>query len=135
VFNVVAANKHKLSLPVEAERVDQPEPRLAGPTTGNAESMCEGQTVDDREHDQGGDAASRQEPDLKDPIVRERKFIQPLHAQSKTSAAERARNTPLFIFASRTGAREARSSAASDRIRRAAGPAPNPIDARPCHIS
>jgi hypothetical protein len=57
--------------------------------------MSEGQPVEDREHDKGGNAASRKESDLKDPIVRERKLIQPLHAQSKTSAARRL-NEALF---------------------------------------
>jgi hypothetical protein len=57
--------------------------------------MSESQPVEDREDDKGGNAASRKESDLKDPIVRERKLIQPLHAQSKTSAAKRI-NEPLF---------------------------------------
>jgi hypothetical protein len=57
--------------------------------------MSESQPVEDREHDKGGNAASRKESDLKDPIVRERKLIQPLHAQSKTSAAKRV-SGPLF---------------------------------------
>jgi hypothetical protein len=62
--------------------------------------MSERQTVKNREHDEGGDAASREESDLEDPTVRERKLIQPLHAQSNTSAAER--DKPLFKSASRT---------------------------------
>jgi hypothetical protein len=36
MFDVVAANQHQLALPVETERVDQPEPRLAGPSAWNA---------------------------------------------------------------------------------------------------
>jgi hypothetical protein len=54
--------------------------------------MREGQPIDNRENDKGGDAASRKKSDLEDPIVRERKLIQPLHAISKTSAAERTTN-------------------------------------------
>jgi hypothetical protein len=71
--------------------------------------MSEGQPVNNREHDQGGDAASREEPDLQDPIVRERKLIQPLHAQSKTSAAERATNRSSFSPAERWSAWRPRS--------------------------
>jgi len=95
MFDIVASDKHKLPLPVEAEGVDQAEPWLAGPTAGNPQPMSESQPVEDREHDERGNAASRKESDLKDPIVRERKLIQPLHAQSKTSAAKRL-NEPLF---------------------------------------
>ena len=95
MFDIVASDKHQLPLPVEAEGVDQAEPRLAGPSAGNTQPMSESQPVEDREHDKGGNAASRKESDLKDPIVRERKLIQPLHAQSKTSAAKRL-NEPLF---------------------------------------
>jgi hypothetical protein len=97
----------------------------------------EGQPVNNREDDEGGDAASRKESDLKDPIVRERKLIQPLHAQSNTSAAERTTSRSLLNQPNDglAGAREARSDAAqrpglARRLR-----APNPIDARPCHIS
>ena len=115
MFDIVATDKHELPLPVQAECIDQPEPRLAGPSARNTQPMSEGQPVNNREHDKGGDAASGKESDLEDPIVRERKLIQPLHAQSKTSAAERA-TKPLFKFASRTMvsacAREARSGAA-----------------------
>jgi hypothetical protein len=92
MFDIVAPDKHELPLPVQAECVHQAEPRLAGSSTRNTQAMSEGQPAKDREHDKGGDAASCKETDLQDPIVRERKFIQPLHAQSKTSAAERARN-------------------------------------------
>ena len=100
MFDIVAPDQHQLPLPVEAEGVDQPEPRLAGPSARNAQPMSERQPVENREHDEGGDAASRKESDLEDPIVRERKLIQPLHAQSNTSAAER--DKPLFKSASRT---------------------------------
>jgi hypothetical protein len=95
MFDIVASDKHQLPLPVEAEGVDQAKPRLAGPSARNTQPMSEGQPVEDREHDKGGNAAGRKESDLKDPIVRERKLIQPLHAQSKTSAAKRL-NEPIF---------------------------------------
>jgi hypothetical protein len=95
MFDIVATDKHQLPLPVEAEGVDQTEPRLAGASARNTQPMSESQPVENREHDKGGNAASRKESDLKDPIVRERKLIQPLHAQSKTSAAKRL-NEPLF---------------------------------------
>jgi hypothetical protein len=42
--------------------------------------MGEHQPVEDRKDDQRGDAARRQESHLDDPILRERKLIQPLHA-------------------------------------------------------
>jgi hypothetical protein len=92
VFDIVAADQHKLPLPVQAECIDQPEPRLPGSSTRNAQPMSEGQPVNNRENDEGGDAASREQSDLENPIVRERKLIQPLHAQSNTSAAERRTN-------------------------------------------
>jgi hypothetical protein len=95
MFDVVASDKHQLALPVQAEGDDQAEPRLAGPSARNAQPMSESQPVEDREQDKGGNATSRKESDLKDPILRERKLIQPLHAQSKTSAAKRL-NDPLF---------------------------------------
>ena len=101
MFDIVASDEHQLPLPVEAEGVDQAQPRLAGPSAGNAQPMSEGQPVEDREHDKGGNAASREESDLEDPVVRERKLIQPLHAQSNTSAAKRL-NKPLVQFANRT---------------------------------
>jgi hypothetical protein len=92
MFDIVAPDKHQLPLPVQTECIDQAEPRLAGSSARNPQPLSEGQPVNNREHDQGGDAAGRKKPDLKDPIVRERKLIQPLHAQPKTSAAERATN-------------------------------------------
>ena len=89
MFDIVSTDQHQLPLPIQAERIDQPEPRLPGPSTRNAQPMSEGQAVNNRKHDESGDAASRKESDLKNPTVRERKLIQPLHAQSNTSAAER----------------------------------------------
>jgi hypothetical protein len=114
MFDIVAADQHKLPLPVQAECVDQPEPRLPGPSTRNTHPMSEGQPVNNRERDEGGDAASRKESDLKDPILRERKLIQPLHAQSNTSAAERrtSRSSIRQPNDGSAGAREARSGAA-----------------------
>ena len=88
VFDVVAPDEHQLALPVEAEGVDQPEPRLAGPSAGNTQTMSESQPVQNRQNDEDGDPAGQKEADLQDPIVRERKITQPLHAQSKTSAPE-----------------------------------------------
>jgi len=97
VFDIVAPDEHQLPLPVEAECVDQPEPRLAGPTARNAQPLSERQSVKNRQKDEGGDAANREESDLKDTIVRERKIIQPLHAQSKVSALGRAtKNSSKF---------------------------------------
>ena len=90
MFDIVAPDEHQLPLPVEAECVDQPEPWLAGPTARNAQPMSERQSVKKRQKDEGGDAANREESDLKDTIVRERKIIQPLHAQSQVSALGRA---------------------------------------------
>jgi len=114
MFDIVATDQHKLPLPIQAERIDQPEPRLPGPTTRNTQPMSEGQPVNNREGDEGADAASRKESDLKDPIVRERKLIQPLHAQSNTSAAERTTSRSLLSQPNDglAGAREARSDAA-----------------------
>jgi hypothetical protein len=133
MFNIVASDEHQLPLPVEAEGVDQAEPRLAGPSARDAQPMSESQPVEDREHDKGGNTTSRKESDLKDPIVRERKLIQPLHAQSKTSAAKRmtsrSSNSPAERWfslrpRSKTGRRLSDPGLAR-RLR-----APNLIDAR-----
>ena len=74
MLDIVAPNQHQLPLAVEAERVDEAEPRLTRPGARNAQPMGERQSVDDRQDHQSGDAASRQESDLKDPIVGERKI-------------------------------------------------------------
>ena len=97
VFDIVPPDEHELALPVEAECVDQPEPRLSGPSARNAQPMSERQPVKNRQNDKDGDPASQKESDLQDPIVRERKVTQPLHAQSKTSApsaTNRSLNSP-----------------------------------------
>jgi hypothetical protein len=113
MFDIVASDKHQLPLPVEAEGIDQAQSWLAGPSARNTQPMSESQPVKNREYDERGNAASRKESDLKDPILRERKLIQPLHAQSKTSAAERATNRSSNSPAKRSfsRAREARSGA------------------------
>ena len=138
VFDIVAPDEHQLALPVEAESVDQPEPRLAGPSARNAQPMGERQPIENRQNDEGGDAAGRKESDLKDPIVRERKLIQPLHAQSKTSAP-RARQAVLQIRLPNDGLACARESRIARSLfepawRAARERAPNPIGARSCHI-
>jgi hypothetical protein len=74
MFDIVAPNEHELPLAVEAERVDEAEPRLAGPSARNAQPMRKYQSVDDRHDHQGGDSASGQETDLNDGIVGERKL-------------------------------------------------------------
>src|SRR6185312_12250983 len=57
----------------------------------------ERQPVKNRQNDECGDAASGKESDLKDAIVRERKAIQPLHAQSRISALG-GRDQKLFTL-------------------------------------
>ena len=101
MLDVVASHKHQLSLPVEAEGVHEAESRLSGSPAGNTQPMGESEPVQDREHDEGRNAASCEESDLKDPILRERKLIQPLHTRPKTSAAKRSKES-LFKFANRT---------------------------------
>jgi hypothetical protein len=59
MFDIVAPDEHELALPVEAECVDQTEPRLAGPSARNAQPMSERQPVENRQDNQGGDAAGR----------------------------------------------------------------------------
>jgi len=80
MFDIVAPYKDQLPLTVEAERVDQAEPRLAGAPARHAQPIRESHPIENRQHDQDGDAAGQKESDLKDPIVRERKVTQPLHA-------------------------------------------------------
>jgi hypothetical protein len=136
MFDIVAPDEHELALPVEAECVDQPEPGLAGPSARNAQPMSERQPVKNRQNDKGGDPAGQKEADLQDPIVRERKVTQPLHAQSKISAP--GRDKPLFKFARqrRFRLRRRRKIACAPVSQTGAPPAcaPNPIGARSCHI-
>ncbi len=73
MFDIVTPNEDQLPLSVETERVDEAEPRLAGPSAGNAQPMGEHQSVDERQDHQGGDTARRQECDLKDRTAGERK--------------------------------------------------------------
>jgi hypothetical protein len=136
MFDIVATDQHQLPLPIEAECVDQPEPRLAGASARDAQPMSERQPVQNREHDEGGDAASRKKSDLKDPIVRERKLIQPLHAQSKTSAAERATNRSSNSPAERRFSPLPTSTIARGRMtRRGARPARARIRSTRAHVT
>ena len=52
MLDIVAPDEHELPLAVEAEGVDQPKARLAGPPAGNAQPMRESQPVDNRQNDQ-----------------------------------------------------------------------------------
>jgi hypothetical protein len=46
MFNIIAANEHQLPLAVEAEGVNEAEPRLAGPPAWNTQPVGERQPVD-----------------------------------------------------------------------------------------
>ena len=120
MFDVVAPDEHQLALPVEAECIDQPEPRLAGPSAGNAQPMSERQPVQNRQNDENGDPAGQKEADLQDPIVRERKVTQPLHAQSKTSAPECDEAHFKFARQRRFGPRQRRKIARAGKPNRGA---------------
>jgi hypothetical protein len=80
MLDVVAPDEHQLPLAVETECVDEAEPRLTRSTARNAQPMGEHKSVEDRQDDKRGDAARHQETNLNDPIIRERKLFQPLHA-------------------------------------------------------
>jgi hypothetical protein len=58
MFDIVAPDQHQLPLPVEAERIDKPEPRLAGSSPRDAQPVCKRQPINKRKHDECGDAAS-----------------------------------------------------------------------------
>jgi hypothetical protein len=58
VFDIVAPDEHELALPVKAECVHQPQPRLAGPSARNAQPMSERQPVKNRQNNKGGDPTS-----------------------------------------------------------------------------
>jgi hypothetical protein len=90
VLDVVAPDEDELSLTVEAERVDQSESRLAGPAPRDPQSVRESEPINDRQRHQDGDPTDRQKSDLDDTVVAERKVIQPLHAESRARAADRA---------------------------------------------
>ena len=49
MLDIVAPDEHQLTLPVEAESVDEAEPRLARPPARNAQPMGEREPVDDRD--------------------------------------------------------------------------------------
>jgi hypothetical protein len=61
VLNIVAPDQHQLPLAVETERVDEAKPRLASASARNAQPMGEHQSVKDRQDDERGDPARRQE--------------------------------------------------------------------------
>jgi hypothetical protein len=113
MFDIVAPDEHELALAIEAECIDEAKPRLSRPSARYAQAMGEHEPIKNRKDDKRGDAARQQESDLNDPIICERKLIQPLHAQSKTPAP--SGRQLLFGFGFRTAtsprAREARSAA------------------------
>jgi hypothetical protein len=74
MLDIVAPDQHKLSLPIEAERIHKAQPRLSRPASGNAQPMGEHEPVENRQDDQDRDAASRQKSDLKDRVVGKRKI-------------------------------------------------------------
>jgi hypothetical protein len=90
MLDVVATDKNKLPLAIEAEGVDQPKSGLARSSPWDAQPVGEHKPVDNRQRHQGGDPASRQKSDLRDRIAGERKVTQPLHADSRACAADRA---------------------------------------------
>jgi hypothetical protein len=90
MLDIVAADQNELPLAVEAERVDEAEPRLASSPAGNPQPMGKHDTIDNGQCDQDSDPAGRQNGDLDDAAIGERKIIQPLHALSNASAADRA---------------------------------------------
>jgi hypothetical protein len=106
MLDIVAPNEDELPLAIEAERVDEAKPGLTGSPARDAQPMGERQPVEDRENDERSNAARRQESYLDDSIIRERKLVQPLHAQS---------NTPVERVATCSSA-----SAFKRRLRRAA---------------
>ena len=74
MLDVVAPHQYQLPLPVEAESVDEAEPRLSRPAPRDAQSMGEYELVEDRQNHQTGEAAGRQESDLNHTVVGERKI-------------------------------------------------------------
>ncbi len=88
MFDIVATHQDQLALPIEAECIDKPQPRLAGSASGNAQPMRKHQPVNDRQNDQRGDPAGRQKSDLNNAIIAERKITKPLHAKSNVCAAD-----------------------------------------------
>ena len=73
MLDVVAPDQHKLSLPVEAERVHETQSRLSRPSPRDAQPMGEHESVQNRQNHQPGEAAGHQESDLNHGVVRERK--------------------------------------------------------------
>ncbi len=128
MLDIVAPDEDELSLTVKTEGVNEAKARLAGSSTRNTEPVGEHQPVKDRQDDERGDAARRQESHLNDPVIRERKLIQPLHAQSKTPPAERAIPlTAALARATQTSAIVAAPGPVQTRRRRSRIPrAPNP---------
>jgi hypothetical protein len=74
MFDIVAPNKHQLSLPVETEGIHQAQSRLSRPHARHAQPMREHKAVNDSQHHQRGNPAGRQQSDLNDTIVAERKI-------------------------------------------------------------
>ena len=69
MLDVVAPDQHKLSLPVEAERVDETQARLSRTPSRHAQPVSEHEPVEDRQDHQGGDSAGREKSDLDDAVV------------------------------------------------------------------
>ena len=100
MLDVVAPHKHELPLTVQTERVDQPEPRLARSASRHIQPVGENEPVKERQPHQDGDPAGRQNSDLDDPVVAERKVTQPLHAESALAPpTAQAKTHPLGAFA------------------------------------
>ena len=97
MLDVVAPHKHELPLTVQTERVDQPEPRLARSASRHIQPVGENEPVKERQPHQDGDPAGRQNSDLDDPVVAERKVTQPLHAESSRSR-RRPRKPKLTLW-------------------------------------
>jgi hypothetical protein len=90
MFDIVAADKHKLPLAVETERVDQTQTRLARPPSRDPQPMREHHAIDDRQNHQSGEPAGDKNGYPAETSVAGEKVIQPLHAISNACAANRA---------------------------------------------
>ncbi|MGO8801338.1 MAG: hypothetical protein ACLQJL_19890 [Roseiarcus sp.] len=75
MLDIVAAHQDKLALPVERERVDQAEARLARPAAaGEAQAMAEQRAIGDDDRDEQDQRHDRQHRDLQHRFVAQRKI-------------------------------------------------------------
>ncbi len=64
MLDIVPADENELPLSIKTEGVDQTEPGLARPASGDTQTTGEDDAIDDRQRHQNGDSTSGQHGEL-----------------------------------------------------------------------